>query len=376
MIRIIADSHIPMLRNILEPFANIQYIPGEDIKNQNLAIIDALIIRTRTKCNSDLLKNSGIRLIASATIGTDHIDLDYCQNNGIIVRNAPGCNSASVCQYVMSALIGLSIKHGFSIKEKTLAVIGFGNVGTKVANFAKILGMNVLVNDPPKEKIDTENTYVSLNYIIHNADFISLHVPLTKSGQHKTYHLVDQQFLSQMSANQILINTSRGGVVDQDSLIKSLHKRKIAGAVLDVWKNEPDIDLELLDLADYGTAHIAGYSIDGKANGSAMVVNHICKYFNFDLENWYPENLAQPESTIINPQIYGRTDEEILKETLLKTYDIQPNDTNLRKYPERFESFRYNHPLRREYPVYKVNTDGMSDSLCWQLTKLGFKIQR
>jgi len=375
MIRIIADSHIPMLRNILDQYSNIQYIPGEEIKNQDLTDIDALIIRTRTKCNRDLLINSGIRFITSATIGTDHIDMDYCQNNGISVRNAPGCNSASVCQYVMSALMGLSIIHGFSIKEKTLAVVGFGNVGTRVANFAKVLGMNVLVNDPPKEKLDSENLYLSLKDIIRNADIISLHVPLTKSGEHKTHNLVNQQFLSEMSANQILINTSRGGVVDQEALKKSLLNRKIAGAVLDVWKNEPDIDLKLLDLVDYGTAHIAGYSIDGKANGSAMAVNHINRYFNFGMEEWYPGNLPMPESTIISPQVIGKTDEEILKEIILKTYDIQANDTDLRKHPERFESFRYNHPLRREYPVFSVNAETLSEALKQQLKSLGFKLK-
>lgn len=373
MIRIIADSYIPFIKNVLEPFARIEYIPGEEIKNQDLKNIDALIIRTRTKCDTGLLKGTGIRFIASATIGTDHIDLDYCSENNIVVENAPGCNSASVCQYIMSSLITIAKNHNLSLRNKTIGIVGHGNVGSKVAHFAKILGMNVLLNDPPKQLKKSETDYVSLDEILNNADIISLHVPLTRLGQHKTFKMVDIDFISKMSPNQVLINSSRGGVVDEDILKSALLSGKIRSTVLDVWENEPNIDSELLDITELGTPHIAGYSVDGKANGSAIVINLINDYFNFGLINWYPEDLQVPENSIIHPETSNKTDEAILHDALLNTYDILTNSNTLKNDPSKFELLRYKHPVRREYQNFKVNTSNLSGTLIKQFKNLGFK---
>jgi len=374
MIKIVADSHIPFLKGVLEPFAQINYFPGEEIKNLDLSDTDAIIIRTRTKCNRKLLNNSGISFIASATIGVDHIDLEYCKTNYITVQNAPGCNSASVCQYIMSALTYLSKTRRWSLKDKTLGVVGHGNVGTKVAGMAKILGMNVIVNDPPKQKTNYNYSYVSIKEIIRFSDIISLHVPLTKSGLYKTFRMVNKKFLSEMSVNQILINSSRGGVVDEVVLKETLTNKKIYGVILDVWENEPCIDQEFMNKTIIGTPHIAGYSVDGKANGTAKVVNQISRYFNFGLENWYPTELPKPESTILSSLNPGKSDEELLYDILLKTYDIQQNNMNFKNNPKNFEHFRYSHPIRREYPFHQINSTGLSLSLISQLKNLGFII--
>ncbi len=374
MIRIIADSHIPLIKGILEPYAFIEYMPGEVIKQQNLKNTDALIIRTRTKCDSSLLKNTAIKFIASATIGTDHIDLDYCSRNNISVKNAPGCNSASVCQYIMSALISIAKKHKFSLQNKTIGIIGHGNVGIKVAKFAKVLGMNVLLNDPPKQNNNSHINYVSLDKIKRKADIISLHVPLTRSGQYKTQQLIDAKFISDISPDTILINSSRGEVVDETYLKVALKTGKINTTVLDVWNNEPDIDKELLELTEFGTPHIAGYSVDGKANGSAMVINKISSFFNFNLNNWHPDNLPCVKNRILNPLSFGKSDEEILYNIVLNTYDIQANNDILKLDPGKFENLRYKHPIRREYPFYKLSINGLSENLVKQLGDLGFNL--
>ena len=374
MIKIIADKHIPFLKGVLEDFADVSYFPGEEIKDQDLTNTDALIIRSRTYCNKDLINNTKIKLIASATIGIDHIDTEYCRNNNIKVKNAPGCNSASVCQYIITALCYLSDKQKFNLKDKTIGIIGHGNVGKKVARFADVLGMKVLVNDPPLQRIEKNNNYVAIEEIIEKSDIISLHVPLIKTGIDKTFNLIDEKFLSKMSAKQVLINSSRGGVVDQDFLKRAIKEKKIAGSILDVWRNEPEIDREMLNESIIGTAHIAGYSMDGKANGTAMVVKTISDYFNFSINNWYPPNIPCPENIIITPEIGNNNNEVILKNIIAKTYDIHYDNAELKKHPDKFEFFRPNHPLRREFPVYKVKTSGLSEALINKLKHLGFQL--
>ncbi|MFC2097691.1 4-phosphoerythronate dehydrogenase [Bacteroidota bacterium] len=374
MIKIVADKHIPFLKGVLDQYADVIYVPGEEIKNLDLSKTDVLITRSRTYCNKELLNNTRIKLIASATIGIDHIDTEYCKNNGIRVKNAPGCNSASVCQYIITALCFLSEKLKFSLQGKTIGIVGHGNVGSKVASFAKIMGMNVLINDPPKQRLNKINNYVSIEEIIKKSDIISLHVPLTHSGEDKTINLIDKNFLSKMSASQILINSSRGGVVEEDSLKIAFNEQRIAGIVLDVWKNEPDIDREILDKSIIGTPHIAGYSIDGKANGTAMVVKIVSDFFKLGINNWFPDNLPCPEDTIILPEISDNDDEVILKNIIAKTYDIHHDNNQLKLHLEKFEFFRHNHPIRREFPVFTVQTSGLSKQLIQKLKKLGFNL--
>ena len=327
--KIVADENIPFLKGVLEPYANVVYLPGKEISPGIVKSADALIIRTRTICNKELLKGSSVKFIASATIGFDHIDDKYCIKHGISWTNAPGCNSSSVQQYIAAALVHEFRKHKLSAADLTLGIIGVGNVGSKVANLGNILGMRVLLNDPPRERSEGSAIFTELYDLIHQADIVTLHVPLSFSGPDKTYHMANNQFLNCLKHDCLLINTSRGSVVDEPALKQTLKQGRLKGVILDVWDNEPEIDRELLQMADIGTPHIAGYSQDGKANGTSMSVKALAHYFKLPLENWYPDIIPTP----VQPEIYlhgaVETLETIWYELIHHTYPIEQDDLAL-----------------------------------------------
>ncbi|MCW8848857.1 MAG: 4-phosphoerythronate dehydrogenase, partial [Melioribacteraceae bacterium] len=242
-IKIVADDKIPFLKGVLEPFVQVEYFPGSKISSEKIIDADALIIRTRTKCNKDLLEGTNVKLITTATIGTDHIDVEYCEQNNIKWINAPGCNSTSVMQYITSALLSLAEKQNFILSDKTIGIVGVGNVGSKIKKIAETLGMNVLVNDPPRERLEGGNEFSNLEILKSESDIITFHVPLIREGIDKTYHLADETFFNQLTKKLIIINSSRGEVIKTSALKDSVSKGKISNIVLDVWENEPDIDL-------------------------------------------------------------------------------------------------------------------------------------
>ncbi len=373
-IRIVADDKIPFLRGVLEPFAEVEYFPGAEINQGILKDADALITRTRTKVTEDLLKNTKVKFVATATIGFDHIDTRWLQNNKIKWTNAPGCNSSSVMQYMAAVLVYLSRKKGFRFKEKTLGIVGVGNVGSKVAKLAEILGFKVLLNDPPRERKEGEGSFVSMQEIKEEADIITFHVPLNKTGRDKTLGMVDPYFFYSLKKSPVLINSSRGAVVDGEALKNAIASKILSGAVLDVWNNEPHIDPELLNMLDIATPHIAGYSMDGKANGTAMSVNAIAGFFGFPLKNWFPERLPEPEKSVIQIDNTRFSEQEILETAIYHTYPIEKDDHNLRSKPIGFEKLRGNYPVRREFPAYKIELDLKNEKISKQLLKLGFKI--
>lgn len=371
--KIVADNKIPFLKGALEPFAEVNYIPGKEIKNSDIVDADALIVRTRTMCNRDLLEGSKVRFIATATIGFDHIDTSYCENNGITWQNAPGCNSGSVMQYVASVLVRLAQKFDFNFEEKTIGVIGVGNVGSKVARLAESLGMNVLLNDPPRERKEGSKQFVDLSEIQEKADIISFHVPLNNEGDDKTYHLFNAEFLQQLKKTPILINSSRGEVIDESVLKSALKASKIKAAVLDVWEKEPQIDLELLELVDIATPHIAGYSLDGKANGTKIVIQSLSKFFNQRLNNWNPEIVHIPKEIIIDCQKLKV--QEIIHEAILRTYDILEDDKRFRESPKAFEQLRGDYPIRREFMNHTLTLKNTAEETINILRIIGFNIK-
>jgi erythronate-4-phosphate dehydrogenase len=373
-IKIIADDKIPYLKGALEPFAIVQYVPGNEINHTILKDADTLITRTRTICNKDLLEGTKVKLIASATIGYDHIDTEYCNSEGISWTNAPGCNSGSVAQYIASALVRLSIKYNFDFSDKTIGIIGHGNVGSKVAHIAKILGMRVLVNDPPLKRNDKLPDSVSINEIYKQSDILTFHVPLNKDGMDKTLKMLDEEVLDSIKPGSMIINSSRGEIFDNEALKKALKNKKIKGAVLDVWENEPNIDTELLNLLDFATPHIAGYSVDGKANGTAMSVQAISKYYQFGLDNWLPSNLPKPENAEIKIDCKGKTRQAIFAEAILATYDIALDDRLLRNSVNTFEEQRGNYPFRREFQIYTLSLTSDESHFANVLSEIGFKI--
>jgi erythronate-4-phosphate dehydrogenase len=373
-LKIIADDNIPFLKGVLEPYAEVIYLPGKDIGKDIIDNADALLIRTRTKCTESLLKGTKIRFIGTATIGFDHIDTHYCDKNNIRWTNAPGCNSTSVYQYIAAALLIISSTFRFNLKDKTIGIIGVGNVGSKVEKFARTLGMNVLLNDPPRARIEGNKPFVMLENVLYNADIVTVHVPLNMAGEDKTYHLFNEWRFKEMKKSAWFINTSRGEVTDTAALNKTLRSGKAGGAVIDVWENEPEIDLDLLSNVFLGTPHIAGYSTDGKANGTAMVVNSLSSFFDFPLKDWYPDNVPKPAKPGITINGKGKSDEEIIREAVSQTYNIIKDDHNLRFSPVDFEKQRGDYPVRREFTSYIINLISGTVRVRKKLERLGFAV--
>lgn len=374
MLRIIADNKIPFLKGVLEPFADITYLPGNMIGNGQLKDADALLIRTRTKCTESLLTGTGISFVGTATIGFDHIDTRFCEKQHIKWTNAPGCNSSSVQQYIAAALLKMAGDFHFRLRDKTIGIIGVGNVGKKIEKLAKVLGMNVLINDPPRAREEGEKHFVGLDILLRESDIITIHTPLNVVGQDKTYHLINEKSIKKMKKGVWLINSSRGEVSDTAALKKSLASGKFGGVVLDVWEHEPDIDHELFDRSFLATPHIAGYSTDGKANGTSLIVNALSSNFNLPLSNWYPAILPQPYIPEITLSSKKTDPEDIFREAVFHTYNISEDDIKLRFSPADFEKQREDYPVRREFSSYKINLTGGNMKIQKKLEDLGFKV--
>ena len=372
--KVVADDKIPFLKGILESEnIRVEYIPGAKTTPEHVKDADALITRTRTKCNEQLLAGSQVKFIATATIGFDHIDTEYVEQQGICWTNAPGCNSSSVAQYITSLLLNWANDHQFELADKVLGVIGVGYVGKKVAAVGEALGMKVLLNDPPRARVEGAEKFVDLEQVIQKADIITIHVPLEYNGSDPTFHLMDAKLLSCLQPHQLLVNASRGEVVDNAALRQVLEQKRIAGACLDVWENEPAIDLRLLELLDYATPHIAGYSTDGKSNGTSMSVNALAEFFNLSdrLKTWYPDNVPVPENTLLECPANGLLREKLLA-VVSGSYNIADDSRRLKASADDFEKLRGNYQLRREFGVFTVkNADPATGAI---LRKLGFNL--
>ncbi|MCU0454803.1 MAG: 4-phosphoerythronate dehydrogenase PdxB [Bacteroidales bacterium] len=372
--KIVADDKIPFLKGILEQWADVTYLPGDKISRKLIADADALLTRTRTKCTEELLAGTSVRFIGTATIGFDHIDTQYCEKQGITWTNAPGCNSSSVQQYIAAALLKMSAEFRQPLRGRVLGIIGVGNVGSKVQKLASLMGMEVLLNDPPRERREGGRNFVTLLEVLEKSDILTLHVPLNIVGEDSTWHLVNEKTLKKVKKGAWLVNTSRGEVADTAAIKKALLSGRIGGAILDVWEHEPDIDLDLMSRTFLATPHIAGYSTDGKANGTSMVVNALCRHFNIPLNNWYPEDVPVPDHPMIPLDGIGKSEEDILREAVSHTYNIDEDNMSLRFSPSDFEKLRGEYRLRREFPAYSVALNGGTKRVRKMLEGLGFKV--
>ena len=322
--KVIIDHKIPYIKEAVSRIADeVVFLPGNAFTKEAVKDADALIVRTRTKCNRELLEGSQVKFIATATIGYDHIDTEYCREAGITWTNCPGCNAGSVEQYVHSALLLLEEKKGLDLKNATIGVVGVGHVGSRVARMAEELGMKVLLNDPPRAE-QGESGFVDLATIARECDVITFHTPLNREGIYRTYHLVDEDFLFSLERTPFVINSSRGEVVDTASLLVALAAGKVKAAVVDTWEYEPRISRELMEVAFLATPHIAGYSADGKANATRRSLEALCRFFGIEANFC----ILPPEGP--------------------KGYDPTQDSEWLKASPEKFEWFRGNYPLRRE----------------------------
>lgn len=372
--KIIIDDKIPYIKGALEPFAEVVYLPGSKTTAQVVKDADAIITRTRTICNKELLEGSNVKFIATATIGYDHIDTAYCKSAGIEWTNAPGCNAESVNQYISSALFSWSMRKRTDLAGKTIGIVGVGQVGSRVAKTCEILGMNVLLNDPPRERMEGSEKFVSIKEIQEKSDIITFHVPLNMSGQDATFHMVDEKFLLSVKKKPLLINSCRGEVFNTEAVYNAAEAHDIAGLIIDCWENEPEPDLELLNLAEFGTPHIAGYSKDGKANGTKMSVQSLSRFFNLGIDNWEPEKVELPENTVIEIDGTQRREYSILAEAVLSTYDIETDDDALRETPHLFEKLRGDYPVRREFNSFTIKAKNIEENTIKKLKQLGFKL--
>lgn len=373
--KIIIDDKIPYIRGAFEDVAEVQYWSGPATTPDVVADADALITRTRTICNESLLRDSSVKIIATATIGYDHIDTAYCDRAGIAWTNAPGCNSGSVEQYIASVLMVLAEMKQLNMHQQTIGIVGVGNVGAKVERFCRSMGMKVLLNDPPREKAEGSEHFVSLQTIQQEADIITLHVPLESGGDYPTWHLADESFFLQLMKRPVLINSCRGEVVKTSALKSALQQGLISEAVCDCWENEPDIDLELLNSCIIATPHIAGYSRDGKANGTRMSVQAVSRSLGLGLDNWQPEDIEEAEKSTFMLDGTGLSEAEIISKAVLHTYDVRNDDKNLRANPADFEKLRGAYPVRREFFAYTVKPVNIADNTLTVLKKIRFNVE-
>ena len=380
--KIIVDENIPFGREAFENFGEVELHNGREINSSICKNGDALIVRTTTKVNEELLKNSSVKFVGTSTIGTDHIDQDYLNNSNIAFSSAAGCNSHSVAEYVFSALTYLTNKHDLNLSKLSIGVVGYGNIGKKVVAISDALGMRVVVNDPPLQRTTSERDFSTLEEAL-KCDIVTLHVPLNKSGVDKTIHLLSEENINLIKENAILINSSRGPVVSNEALKKRLEENNNIYTVLDVWETEPNYDYELLKLVDIGTSHIAGYSYEGKVTGTLMIYNALAKHLAVN-PNWKPK-LAEVVNNKI--EISGiESDEEMLQKIFNKSYNVMDDDKFLREglslpndeKSEHFDKLRKNYKIRRELNNYRttLNSDNEKSKNLMNVLRLKLSVTR
>lgn len=329
--RIVIDDKIPYIRQAIAAMGvEAVYKRGSAIAPDDVRDADALIVRTRTRCDERLLAGSKVRFIATATIGYDHLDTDFLERAGIAWTNCPGCNANAVAQYMRSTLLLLQRDFGIRLSKTTIGIVGCGHVGSKVKAVAEEMGIRVLVNDPPLGG----DGFVGLDRIEREADIVTFHVPMAYTGAYPTYHLAGATFFHNLQRRPFLINTSRGAVVDNAALKATLDDGRVRQAVIDTWENEPQIDLDLLNKVYIGTPHIAGYSADGKVNADNMAIEALCRFFG--LKN--PGAITPPPL----PADFVYTGDP------LQLYNPLEDSERLKAHPENFETLRGDYPLRRE----------------------------
>lgn len=345
-LKIVADRNIPFIDTAISGLGETIYLPGDKITSEVVADADILLTRTRTRCNAALLDGSRISFIGTATIGTDHIDLDFCGARGITVANAMGCSAPAVSQYVLAA-IASTLRPGETFADRTLGIIGVGHIGTVLKQWAEKMGMKVLSNDPPREEAgDTSIEYSTLDDIAEKCDVITVHTPYTTDGPHPTHHLLGDGFLSKLRRRPMVINSARGPVADTAALKRAYADGLVSALVIDCWEGEPAIDLQLLADAVFATPHIAGYSYQGKVRATSMVLTALAAY----LQSHFGMDVTAADLTAGLPHVKP-TPESITPEQI--GYDIAADTLRLKNVapeliPVTFESLRNNYPLRNE----------------------------
>ncbi|MDP4174028.1 MAG: 4-phosphoerythronate dehydrogenase [Bacteroidota bacterium] len=380
MFKLVVDENISYAAEAFSKFGQVKLMHGRKIDRQALSDADALIIRSITNVNEELLKGTPVKFVGTATIGTDHIDKGYLRENGIAFSSAKGCNADAVAEYVYSAMFHIMGKKGLTLKDKTLGVVGIGNIGSRVVRLGKVLGLNVLENDPPLERKTKEKGFVELKEVL-SADIITFHVPLNLGGEDNTYHLLDKEKLSLIKKDAILINASRGPVIDNEALLELKKKNDYISVALDVWEKEPGFDQRLLKTIEIGTPHIAGYSLEGKVNGTEMIFKALSSYLKSGL-SFNPELPIVPDQQITLKA--NASKESILNKAFSYAYEISQDDVQMRKALEMteeekakyFDLLRKDYKLRREFSNYLIRLEPFSQDTGDILRAFRFKLNQ
>lgn len=373
------DEELPYWEGAFAGLGEILLFNGRSVRPEEIRHADALVVRSITKLNAALLQGSSVRFVASASAGIDHVDRDYLKRSGIHFGYSAGCNAEAVSEYVLTALYIIADRKNWDLKRKSLAIIGVGNVGSRVEKKARAHGMQVLLCDPPLRDSTKDPRYRDFDEVI-GADILTFHVPLVTQGPYPTWHMIDQRTLDRLAPTQFLLNTARGAVFDNVALKTALADGKISGAVLDVWEGEPEIDYDLLKLADIGTPHIAGFGIDGKIRATEMAREELCRFFQ--IQSPWDTGPLVPEPVVISPE-KGRTGRQLILSVLLQAFRILDHDSKLRdagsvdpaRLAEAFDTLRNRQPLRPEFRHYTVKLMGQNTLLAADFKALGFKVE-
>ncbi len=370
-LNIVADENIPFVHNFFDSFGVVKLLPARQITQSEVLVADVLLVRSVTNVNSGLLENSKVGFVGTATIGTDHIDTNYLKESSVFFTNASGSNAESVAEYVIASLLVTSQRKGLELSGKSIGIIGVGNIGSLVDAKAKALGMNVVLNDPPKQRETGDQIYRPLSEVLR-CDFITCHVPLNKTGQDCTIHLIDEAELAQTSDNCVILNTSRGPVVNNSALKCWLKDNPSCSAIMDVWENEPRPDTELVNMVDIVTPHIAGYSFDGKVKGTNMLYDSLCSFTgtasDVCIDDFMPAPM--PSEVVINLTACVSL-ESALAYAVTSVYDICTDDRMMReivKLPSTeqgvyFDHLRKHYPVRREFSKIPVKINGSNPQI-------------
>jgi len=370
-VKILVDENMPYAGDLFRRLGEVKAVPGRPIPAAELADADALMVRSVTKVNEALLSGTPIKFVGTATAGTDHVDEQWLQQAGIGFSAAPGCNAIAVVEYVFSSLMLLAERDGFDLRDRTVGIVGVGNVGSRLQARLEAWGVKTLLCDPPRADRGDDGEFLPLDALVRDADVLTFHTPLFKDGPYKSWHLADEEVISRLKPGAILINACRGPVVDNAALLRRLETGQSLSVILDVWEPEPDLDVALLAKVDIGTAHIAGYTLEGKARGTTQVFEAFSDFIGKRQQVALDTLLPAPEFGRIT--LHGPLDQSILKRLIHLVYDVRRDDALLRKVagiPGEFDKLRKNYLERREWSSLYVQCD--DNQAATLLQKLGF----
>ncbi|HBA82555.1 MAG TPA: 4-phosphoerythronate dehydrogenase [Verrucomicrobia bacterium] len=380
-VKIVCASSVLFAREAFGTLGETVVVPDAAISPSDLKDADALIVRSKTLVNERLIENTRLSFVGTATAGTDHFDVDYLNHIPLAWCAAPGCNANSVAEYFATAALCLAHRKGFELAGKKVGVIGVGQVGSRVVQKAEFLGMTALRNDPPLQLATGDPLFLPLEQVLAEADLLTLHVPLENGGRHPTNQMANCKFFAGVKPGCFFVNASRGEVVETDSLLYALEHGAVRYSVLDVWENEPVISRALLNKTELGTPHIAGYSFEGRLNGTLAVYRELCHFLEVE-PVWKPEEQLFPKAPEIKLDAQGLSDETALWEIVRQAYDIEKDDAALRQGPTdsdaawgmHFNSLRRNYASRREFSAIRIQLRHAGTELLEKTAALGFQI--